>query len=298
MQNIAKHRLYSFSLIPFHIVWVFRRASLQNMLAAVMAMLVVLCLTKEVFKLITSLDKPWIGFIYGIEVFLCAAVIIHLFCERQRIKWVMFQYESDFSFQKSTMLKFFRTEPLVKTQDMENAHHDSEEIKSIIKQTHALKNHHTFWVSFLMFLNYIVGSQTGHYDLKFAVIISDWIFCMLKSVYCSNIWTLMKVIFSCGKIFVLDCSYYNIIISYYNIIIIKIIDINVFQTALLTTIITSCFWIFTAILFNKADSKKDINAAWMYVFSLLIPTNVYFKDIFIPMIICPLLEFLDPIPAS
>ncbi|KAF1752895.1 hypothetical protein GCK72_019450 [Caenorhabditis remanei] len=162
------------------------------MLAAVMAMLVVLCLTKEVFKLITSLDKPWIGFIYGIEVFLFAAVIIHLFCERQRIK----------------------TEPLVKTQDMENAHHDSEEIKSIIKQTHALKNHHTFW------------------------------------------------------------------------------------TALLTTIITSCFWILTALKFNKADSKKDINAAWMYVFSLLIPTNVYFKDIFIPMIICPLLEFLDPIPAS
>ncbi|EFP00285.1 hypothetical protein CRE_18662 [Caenorhabditis remanei] len=162
------------------------------MLAAVMAMLVVLCLTKSVFELITSLDKSWIGFIYGIEVFLCAAVIIHLFCERQRIK----------------------TEPLVKTQDMENAHHDSEEIKSIIKQTHALKNHHTFWF------------------------------------------------------------------------------------ALLTTIITSCLWIETAILFNKADSKKEINFAWSILFSLLVPTSVYFQDIFFPMIICPLLEFLDPIPAS
>ncbi|KAF1752894.1 hypothetical protein GCK72_019449 [Caenorhabditis remanei] len=100
-----------------------RTNCLWNMLAAVMAMLLILCVTKDVFELITSFDQSWIGFIYGIEVFLCAAVIIHLFWERQRIK----------------------TEPPVKTQDMENAHHDSEEIKSIIKQTDALKNHHTFW---------------------------------------------------------------------------------------------------------------------------------------------------------
>ncbi|EFP00173.1 hypothetical protein CRE_18661 [Caenorhabditis remanei] len=169
-----------------------RTNCLWNMLAAVMAMLVVLCLTKSVFELITSLDKSWIRYIYGIEVFLCAAVIIHLFWERQRIK----------------------TEPLVKTQDMENAHYDSEEIKSIIKQTHALKNHHTFWF------------------------------------------------------------------------------------ALLTTIITSCFWIFTAIKFKKAESKEEIRYAWAIYFSLLIPTNVYFKYILFPMIIRPLVKFLYPIHAS
>ncbi|KAF1752891.1 hypothetical protein GCK72_019446 [Caenorhabditis remanei] len=165
-----------------------RKNIIFNMLAAVMAMMVILCLTKEVCNLIKLFDQYWIHFIYGIEGFLCAAVIIHLFCERHRIK----------------------TEPLVKTQDTENAHHDSEEIKSIIKQTHALKNHHTFWFAFLL------------------------------------------------------------------------------------SIIISCLWIETAILFYKADSKKEIRYAWALLFSLLLPTNVYFKDIFIPMIICPFIEFMDP----
>ncbi|EFO99756.1 hypothetical protein CRE_18664 [Caenorhabditis remanei] len=163
-----------------------RSYCLWNTLFAIIALLLILCLTKSVFELITSLDKSWIRYIYGIEVFLCAAVIIHLFCERQRIK----------------------TEFLAKTQDTENAHYDAEEIMPVIKQTPVYKHNYNAWMAFLV------------------------------------------------------------------------------------TIIVSCLWIETAILFYKADKKEEITAARMQLFLNLPITFVYVNEM-MPMIINSYVDSLD-----
>ncbi|KAF1754954.1 hypothetical protein GCK72_021519 [Caenorhabditis remanei] len=101
-----------------------RKNILFNMGLAVMAMVVILCLTKDVFKLINLLDQFWIRFIYGIEVFLFAGVLIHFCCELQKIRT------------NSKLLA-----------KIEDEHNDSEENMSVIKQTPVLKHNYTAWTA-------------------------------------------------------------------------------------------------------------------------------------------------------
>ena len=62
--------------------------------------------------------------------------------------------------------------------------------------------------------------------------------------------------------------------------------------AFLVTIIVSCLWIETAILFYKADKKEEITAARMQLFLNLPITFVYVNEI-MPMIINSYVNSLD-----
>ncbi|EFP01664.1 hypothetical protein CRE_23371 [Caenorhabditis remanei] len=121
-----------------------RKNILFNMCLAVIAMVVILCLTKDVFKLINLLGQCWICFIYGIEVFLFAGVLIHFCCELQKIKT------------NSKLLA-----------KIEDEHNDSEENMSVIKQTPVLKHNYTAWTAvFILIIMLCLWIETAIMFIK------------------------------------------------------------------------------------------------------------------------------------